>query len=104
MSDRRRQSEVLADNKEKLKTREPDMYKVILHNDHYTTQQFVVELLMFLFHKSEDEAIATMLAVHHKGSGIAGIYTYDIAKTKAMEAERLAREQEFPLMCTLEKA
>ena len=83
---------------------EPDMYRVLLHNDHYTTMEFVVEVLQAVFHKHLLEATKIMLDVHRKGIGIVGMYTLDIARTKTRQVEQLAKEREYPLRCTFEKA
>ena len=83
---------------------EPKMYKVILHNDDYTTQEFVVEIIVGIFHKSAAEATKIMLDVHQKGKGIVGIYAYDIALTKAAQVHQAAKQEEFPLKCTVEAA
>ncbi len=83
--------------------KEPDMFKVVLHNDDYTTMDFVVEILMGVFHKSAPEATAIMLDVHRKGRGIVGVYTFDIATTKANIVRKIAKERQFPLLCTVEK-
>ena len=90
----------LAESEEMLD--EPSLYRVILHNDDYTTQEFVVWLLVTLFHMTEDTAVEVMLKVHHEGTGVAGVYTYEIAETKVAQATSLAREHEFPLLCTME--
>lgn len=82
----------------------PKLYKVILHNDDYTTMDFVVEVLVSVFHKSTAEATKLMLDVHRKGKGLAGIYTYDIAVTKVMQVQNMAKKREFPLRCTYEEA
>jgi len=82
----------------------PKMYKVILHNDHYTTMDFVVEVLVSLFHKPAAEATKIMLDVHKKGQGICGVYTYDIATTRVAQVHHLARKRQFPLKCSLEEA
>ena len=82
---------------------EPRLFQVLLHNDDYTTMQFVVEILMHVFHKNADEATAIMLNVHKEGIGIAGVYPYEIAETKVERTHHLAREAEFPLRCTLEE-
>lgn len=87
---------------EKLK--EPEDFQVILLNDDYTTMDFVVEILMAVFHKSMEEASNIMMSVHKKGSGLAGIYTWDLAVTKAEQVHNLARQNEFPLRCKVEKA
>lgn len=88
---------------EKTKVQRPKMYKVILHNDDYTTMDFVVEVLIVIFHKTPAEATKIMLDVHKKGKGVVGIYTYDIAITKANEVEQLAREKQFPLKASVEE-
>ncbi|MCX5843141.1 MAG: ATP-dependent Clp protease adaptor ClpS [Deltaproteobacteria bacterium] len=80
------------------------MYRVILHNDHYTTMDFVVEVLMIVFHKAAAEATKVMLDVHKKGAGICGVYTYDIASTKVSVVHTMAKRREFPLKCSLEEA
>lgn len=90
--------------KKDIKVKKPRMYKVILHNDHYTTMDFVVEVLVTIFHKNIMEATELMLQVHRNGLGICGVYTYDIAQTKANQVHTLARQREFPLKCTVEEA
>ena len=82
---------------------EPPMYKVLLHNDDYTTMEFVVEILMLVFNKPSDEAVLIMLNVHHKGIGICGIYPYEVSETKVNTVHALAREMSYPLKCTMEK-
>jgi len=89
---------------ERVELRPPRMYRVILHNDHYTTMDFVVDVLVKVFHKSAREANRIMLDVHRRGSGVCGVYSYDIARTKVSRVLALAREQEFPLLCTFEEA
>jgi len=84
------------------KLKEPDEYKVILLNDDYTTMDFVVEVLMVIFHKKIDDAEKIMLDIHKKGKGLVGIYTYDIAATKAEQVHIAARENQFPLRCIVE--
>jgi len=83
---------------------EPKMYRVILHNDHYTTMEFVVEVLILVFHKPAAEATKIMLDVHKKGAGACGVYTYDIAATKVSQVHTMAKLREFPLKCSLEEA
>lgn len=83
--------------------RRPRLYKVLLHNDDYTTMEFVVEVLIHVFHKSREESTRIMLNVHRKGIGLCGVYTYEIAETKVSIVETLARERGFPLKCTMEK-
>ena len=83
--------------------REPEQFKVILLNDHYTTMDFVVEILMEIFHKSIEDASRIMLDVHKKGKGLVGIYTWDIAITKTEQVHFAAKENNFPLKCIVEK-
>ena len=83
---------------------EPKMYRVILHNDHYTTMDFVVTVLMKIFHKSAAEATKIMLDVHKKGKGLCGVYTCDIAMTKVAQVNKMAKENECPLKCSHEEA
>jgi ATP-dependent Clp protease adaptor protein ClpS len=87
----------------KHKVEKPPLYKVLLHNDNYTTMEFVVHVLKTVFHKSTTAAVRIMLAVHHQGVGVAGVYTYEIAETKIDQVTQLARSQAFPLLCTLEE-
>jgi ATP-dependent Clp protease adaptor protein ClpS len=84
--------------------KEPEMFVVILHNDHYTTMDFVVEVLRVVFHKPVIEATKIMMDVHKKGRGIVGVYSYDIARTKVAQVIQMARASQFPLRCTMEKA
>ncbi|MDR1908994.1 MAG: ATP-dependent Clp protease adaptor ClpS [Spirochaetaceae bacterium] len=87
-------------NAEKL--REPEDYRVILLNDDYTTMDFVVEVLVLIFQKNEEDANRIMMDVHRKGRGIVGSYPWDIAQTKANQVHAAAREHEFPLRCLVE--
>ncbi len=80
----------------------PRMWRVLLHNDDYTTQEFVVWILETLFQKPRGEAFAIMMNVHRTGLGIAGVYTHDIAETKTKAAKQRAEEHEFPLLVTME--
>jgi ATP-dependent Clp protease adaptor protein ClpS len=84
-------------------TQEPEMFKVVLHNDDYTTKLFVVEVLQVVFHKPMAEATRIMLQVHRNGRGVVGIYTWDIAQTKVGQVHQLAKDKDFPLRCTVEK-
>lgn len=86
----------------KRRLKKPRMFRVLLHNDDYTTREFVVEVLCNVFHHDEQSAVRIMLHVHHNGVGIAGVYTYEVAEMKARTVETLARQREFPLMLTLE--
>ncbi len=87
----------------KEEVREPSMYRVLLHNDDYTTMDFVVEILMTVFNKSMEESILIMMSVHRQGIGICGLYTFEIAETKMNSVHGLAREKGFPLRCSMEK-
>jgi len=95
-------TELLSRNEEELK--EPKDYVVILLNDNYTTRDFVVEILKLVFHKNPEEATRIMLNVHHKGRGVVGVYTWDIAITKANHVHDLARQYDYPLKCVIEEA
>jgi len=86
-----------------LKTIIPDMYKVVIFNDDYTTMDFVVEVLISFFGKSASEATKIMLDVHKKGKGVCGLYILDIAMTKVNQVNKYSRENEFPLKCSYEK-
>ncbi|MFA6238296.1 MAG: ATP-dependent Clp protease adaptor ClpS [Bacteriovorax sp.] len=86
----------------KNKVELPKKYKVLLHNDDYTTMEFVIFILQGVFHKTIDEAERIMLEVHKKGIGLCGVYTFEIAESKAQKVERLAREHSHPLICTFE--
>jgi ATP-dependent Clp protease adaptor protein ClpS len=91
--------------KEGIKTelKKPGMYRVVLLNDDYTTMEFVVEVLVAVFHKTAAESTKIMLDVHEKGKGIVGAYTYDVASTKILQVEEMAKENEFPLKAVMEK-
>jgi ATP-dependent Clp protease adaptor protein ClpS len=92
----------VAESREKVE--EPPLFKVLLHNDDYTTMEFVVWVLESIFNMAVDQAIQVMLNVHTQGIGVAGVYTYEIAEMKVNKTSDLARENEFPLLCTMEKA
>ena len=81
----------------------PKLYKVVLHNDDYTTMEFVVFILRTVFHRSESEAYVIMMKVHEAGIGIAGVFTFEVANMKAEKAMNLSRAQEYPLLCTVEE-
>ena len=100
--DREHEPGYIVDNNPRLD--EPKMYRVILHNDHYTTMDFVVTVLMKIFHKSAAEATKIMLDVHKKGKGLCGVYICDIAMTKVAQVDKMAKENEFPLKCSYEEA
>jgi ATP-dependent Clp protease adaptor protein ClpS len=86
------------------KVEQPKLYKVLLHNDDYTTMEFVVEILEAIFNMPEDQAIQVMLNVHVRGVGVAGIYTFEVAEMKVAKTTAAAQEQEYPLLCTMEEA
>ena len=86
----------------KPKLKEPPKFAVILHNDDYTTMEFVVEVLQKFFHKNQQEAVEITMKIHHLGHGVAGIYSREIAETKAQQVNDEARTRGFPLKCTSE--
>jgi ATP-dependent Clp protease adaptor protein ClpS len=90
--------------KEETEIREPKMYRVVLHNDHFTTMEFVVEVLVKIFAKPAQEATRIMLDIHRRGSGECGVFARDIARTKVAQVHALARQHEFPLRCSCEEA
>ena len=92
---------ILTESEQELK--KPSLYKVLLHNDDYTTMDFVVIVLQTIFHHTDQDALRIMLLVHQQGVGIAGVFTYEIAETKVAKVAQLAREHEFPLLCTMEE-
>lgn len=93
-------SEVLT--KTRQVTQKPRLYKVLLHNDDYTTMEFVVWLLMTVFHLDLQKAQEVMMRVHRSGMGVAGVYTKEVAETKVAKSIELARQHEFPLECSME--
>jgi ATP-dependent Clp protease adaptor protein ClpS len=98
--DSERQTGLVLD--ERTRTKKPPMYKVLLHNDDYTTREFVVWVLQTVFHKDENSAVAIMSHVHNHGVGVAGIYTFEVAETKVTKTMALAKAQEFPLQLSIE--
>jgi len=90
----------VAESEEKIE--EPSLFKVLLHNDDYTTMEFVVWVLESVFNMPEEQAIQVMLNVHLQGIGVAGLYTFEVAEMKVEKTISLAREQEFPLLATME--
>jgi len=103
MSSHESESSGVATQTEK-QVKRPPLYKVILHNDDYTTQEFVVHVLQSIFKHTQARAYQLMMQVHQQGYGIAGVYPHEIAETKVMQTTELARQHEFPLKCSLEEA
>jgi ATP-dependent Clp protease adaptor protein ClpS len=99
---RDQQGDTAVVTEKKPKTAKPKLWKVILHNDDFTTQEFVVHVLQAVFNREPAEAFELMLQVHHRGMCVAGVYTYEIAETKVATVERMARAAEFPFLCTME--
>ena len=90
--------------KDKKDVQEPPLYKVLLHNDDYTTMEFVVMVLETIFDKDTSEATTIMLNIHHQGMGVAGVFSREIGESKVSEVHQTARKNQFPLKCSLEKA
>ncbi len=86
-----------------VEIKEPRLYKVLLHNDDYTSMEFVISILETVFHKSIHDATEIMLNVHNEGIGIAGVYTREISETKISTVHQLAQKNEFPLRCSMER-
>ena len=107
MSDQRNSQEyqrglVVEDAKPRLKR--PSLYKVVLLNDDYTPMEFVVEILQTFFRMNRSQATQVMLHVHTRGKGVCGVFTYEIAETKAAQVNDFSRKHQHPLLCTLEEA
>jgi len=94
--------DILTESRSDQKLERPRMWRVLLHNDDYTTQEFVVWVLETVFRKARAEAFTIMMAVHRSGLGVAGVYTHDVAETKLKATQQMAEEQEFPLLVTME--
>ena len=90
--------------KTRAETREPDRYSVILLNDDYTTMEFVVQVLESVFNKGPAEAFRIMMMVHTQGQGLCGVFPWDIAETKVAQVTTYARQNQHPLLCTMEEA
>ncbi len=86
-----------------LELEEPQMFKVLLHNDDYTSMDFVVEVLIGIFHKTHAQAEQIMLQIHEKDKAICGVYSFEIAQTKAEQVKQRAKQNEFPLLATIEE-
>lgn len=95
---------VVADAESEIELRKPPLYRVLIHNDDYTSMEFVVFILQTVFGRSESEALQIMLKVHNEGVGVAGLYTYEIAEMKVVKVTSIAQANEFPLLCTIEEA
>lgn len=96
-------SKIELDTKEEISLQYPKNYKVFLLNDDYTSMEFVIEILMKLFHKTYNQAEDIMLSVHKKGKGLCGIYTYEIAQTKVEQVIKRARDNNYPLKAVMEE-
>ena len=94
-------SEVITETRTRLE--KPKLFKVILHNDDFTTMEFVVFVLQYVFGRDEAEAFTIMLKVHTEGLGVAGLYPYEIATMKSEKAMNIAKSREYPLLCTVEE-
>lgn len=86
-----------------LELHEPQMFRVLLHNDDYTSMDFVVEVLMGIFHKTHEQAEQIMLQIHEKDKAVCGVYSFEIAQTKAQQVKQQAKQNEFPLLATIEE-
>jgi ATP-dependent Clp protease adaptor protein ClpS len=102
MAEPRFRESTLTESRSDQRLQPPRLWRVLLHNDDYTTQDFVVWVLETIFHKPRGEAFAIMLSVHQSGLGVAGVYTRDVAETKLQTTQRLAEQHEFPLLVTME--
>lgn len=96
-----RDTDVLTEQETKLE--KPKLFKVLLHNDDFTTMEFVVFVLEYVFMRSSLDAFSIMLKVHNEGIGLAGVYPYEVANMKAEKAMNLAKAREYPLLCTVEE-
>jgi len=96
-----REIDVLTESETKLE--KPKLFKVLLHNDDFTTMDFVVWVLQYVFNRNDPDAISIMLKVHNECLGIAGIYPYEVASMKSEKAMNLAKAREYPLLCTVEE-
>ena len=102
MAEPRFRESTLTESRSDQRLQPPRLWRVLLHNDDYTTQDFVVWVLESIFHKPRGEAFSIMMSVHRSGMGIAGVYTHDVAETKMKTTRQLAEEHEFPLLVTME--
>ena len=104
MAGRREQTDNAIKDRDEVKNQDPKLYNVVLLNDDYTTMEFVLEILETLFQKSPAEAFGIMMHVHRNGRGLAGVYTWEVAETKAEKVAELAAEAGYPLRATIEEA
>ena len=95
-------TDIATESKKKEQLKKPPLFKVLFHNDNYTTMEFVVWVLQAVFHKSESDSQMIMLNVHRNGVGVAGVYTKEVAETKVQRTHQLAKEHEFPLKLSIE--
>lgn len=93
--------DVVVETEKRLKR--PSLFKVLLHNDDYTTKEFVVQILEAVFNKDNTEAVQIMLHVHRNGVGVAGVYPFEVAEIKVKTVEGLAQQYEYPLKCSVEE-
>jgi ATP-dependent Clp protease adaptor protein ClpS len=96
------QGDVAVEQETRTRLQRPPLYRVLLHNDDYTTQQFVVYILQTIFMQPPETAYEIMMHVHTRGLGVAGIYPYEVAEAKVGKVHALARENEYPLQCSIE--
>ena len=94
---------VVVESKSKEKLKPPPLYRVLIHNDDFTTMDFVVFVLQTIFQRTEADAVRVMLQVHTQGVGVAGVYPYEVAEMKAAKATALAQAHEYPLLFTMEE-
>ena len=102
MADPKVQDRIQPDSAVEEQVEHPRLWKVLLHNDDFTTQEFVVWVLESIFHLPHAEAFTIMMHVHQAGVGVAGLYTRDVAETKVKATQQLAEQHEFPLLVTIE--
>ena len=95
-------ADVVTKTKTNPKVKRPPLYRVLMHNDNYTTREFVVGVLKAVFHHSETDATRIMLYVHHKGVGVAGVYPFEVAEMKVQKTEDMARAADYPLRLSIE--
>lgn len=93
---------VATQTRKKEQLKKPPLFRVLFHNDNYTTMEFVVFVLQSVFHKSESDSMLIMLNVHRTGLGVAGVFTKEVAEMKVNKTHRLAKEHEFPLKLSIE--